>query len=189
MGGWVGTHGALLIRAPTIAIVTVWAAAKLSWQDLRGAHGSGTGSLNCSLPSRLLLLLLPAAGADGGGGSLPHARPPRALGHLRAAEQVGGEEQWQPEGRSAARRGSTCFIQLKASPPGPLSACLLLLLQPGVIFSHPSAPTPTRYAEWTEAQLKAASESFVAVLYASAYGNTASLAQVRLGSGARAACL
>ncbi|GAB4823919.1 hypothetical protein N2152v2_010965 [Parachlorella kessleri] len=35
----------------------------------------------------------------------------------------------------------------------------------------------SRYAEWTEAQIKAASDGYVAVLYASAYGNTASLAQ------------
>lgn len=35
----------------------------------------------------------------------------------------------------------------------------------------------SRYIEWTEAQVKASSEGFVAVMYASAYGNTASLAQ------------
>jgi len=34
-----------------------------------------------------------------------------------------------------------------------------------------------RYAEWTTQQLKAAADATVAVLYASAYGNTASLAQ------------
>ena len=36
-----------------------------------------------------------------------------------------------------------------------------------------------RYGAWTAAQVAASSTAFVAVLYASAYGNTASLAQVR----------
>ena len=43
--------------------------------------------------------------------------------------------------------------------------------------AHLPAPTTRRYASWTESQVKASEASFVAVLYASAYGNTASLAQ------------
>ena len=59
-------------------------------------------------------------------------------------------------------------------------AVVLVLLGLGLLPSsalHLLLPAACRYADWTTQQVQAAGQSCVAVLYASAYGNTAGLAQ------------
>jgi flavorubredoxin/flavin reductase (DIM6/NTAB) family NADH-FMN oxidoreductase RutF len=60
--------------------------------------------------------------------------------------------------------------------PEPTAAGLLLPLH-GPIVRSSLSELVGRYGDWTAAQVKAAGDASVAVLYASAYGNTAALAQ------------
>ena len=58
-----------------------------------------------------------------------------------------------------------------------------LLPMHGPVVSSAVAQLTREYRAWTEAQVKAASTACAVVLYASAYGNTAALAQVRMRWG------
>lgn len=71
-----------------------------------------------------------------------------------------------------------------ATPAGPASesgANIVTMLAPmhGPVIKQSASELIREYRQWLEEQAKVASTSTVAVLYASAYGNTASLAQVR----------
>lgn len=78
--------------------------------------------------------------------------------------------------RSAARFVSALTLGADDGQPEPLKVSLLCPIHGPVVRSS-LTELVRRYGDWTAEQVKAAGAASVAVLYASAYGNTAALAQ------------
>ena len=92
---------------------------------------------------------------------------------------VGGKKEAAPVAAAAAVVPAT---DPTAALAGSRSVSCLLPMH-GPVVSSAVAQLTREYRAWTEAQVKAASTACAVVLYASAYGNTAALAQVRMRWG------
>lgn len=80
------------------------------------------------------------------------------------------------EKRSAAQEAAPGVVAEAGGPSGPLPVCMLLPMH-GPVVDSALTQLLVEYRSWTEEQIKAAATACAAVLYASAYGNTAALAQ------------
>lgn len=106
-----------------------------------------------------------------------HELFPHCVLLCRLMSQLGAKLGMAPITNTAATTAaSTASSADSTGMPESLPVCCLLPLH-GPVVSSAVQELVTGYVRWTGEQVAAAATSCVAVLYASAYGNTASLAQ------------